>query len=112
MKHNRETLTPTVKSRSRLIYGFSHEARQYARDRANGHCEYGHGSCNRSNTNHVNHITGIGEAIRIGMRPIDVRDPRQNATMECWVHEMIHDEQEVLHLASLPKKGVIYEKKC
>jgi hypothetical protein len=97
-------------NRNREAYRFSLEDRQYARDRANGFCEYG-GFCPRPNTNRVNHITGIQEAIRIGMRPEDVRDPRQNATMECTLHEWIHDKQEVEHLASLPRRGVIYERK-
>lgn len=97
-------------NQNREAYRFSLKDRQYARDLANGHCLYGHGSCPRPNTNRVNHITGIQEAMRIGMRPEDVRDPRQNATMECTLHEWIHDLQEVQHLAVLPRRGVIYGK--
>ena len=96
---------------TREVYGFTHEAKRYVRDRANGHCEVNQGrDCNRPNTNRVNHITGICEAIRIGMRPEDVSNPKLNATMQCEVHERIHDEQERDHLASLPLR-TIYERK-
>jgi hypothetical protein len=92
-------------------YGFSLEAKQYARDRANKHCLYGDGSCPRPNTNKVNHLTGCFEAFLKGADKRDISDPRQNAIMECSVHESVHDAQERLIVEQLKGERVIYERR-
>lgn len=79
-------------------YGFSLEAKQYARDRANKTCEFGDGSCPRPNTNRVNHLTGCFEARLLGMNPKDISDPKQNAVMMCSLHEVMHDSIERRHI--------------
>ncbi len=71
--------------------GFSPEAKQYARDRANGHCEHGRGYCPRPNTNNVGHLMGCFEGKLKGVPEGVISDPKQNAIMECRPHEIIHD---------------------
>ncbi len=90
---------------------FSIEDKQYVRDRANGHCEYGNGSCLRPNTNRVNHLTGCYEGQLVGMRPEDIANPKMNGTMDCDMHEAVHDAKEKLHVQQLLGERVIYERR-
>jgi hypothetical protein len=75
-------------------YGFSPEDKQYARDRANGHCEWGQGACDRPNTNRVNHLTGCFQGRVQGTPKEWVSDIRENSAMMCEPHEILHDKEE------------------
>ena len=74
--------------------GFSNEDKQYVRDRANKHCEFGDGDCPRPNTNRVNHLTGCFQG-RLQSTPEQwVNNVKENATMQCEPHERLHDVEE------------------
>lgn len=82
-------------------YGFSIKEKQEVRKRASGSCE--HSSCPRPNTGRVNHLTGILEGKVKGMPKRWIRDAKENAVMQCEVHEIKHDLAE--------KENIIYERK-
>ena len=92
-------------------YGFTNEAKQYARDRGNKHCEFGDGTCPNPNTGRVNHITGAFEGFLDHRNPKDISDPRQNATMECRLHEAVHDAQERFQVQCLKGETVFKRSK-
>ncbi len=92
-------------------YGFSLEDKQLVRDKANGHCLYGDGSCPNPNTGRVNHITGVFEAFLDRRDKRDISNPLMNATMECTLHEAVHDAQERFQIACLKGEKVIYQRR-
>lgn len=92
-------------------FGFSLDAKKYVHNRAGNRCEYGGGECPSPNTGRVNHITGAFEGFLKGANPQDIRNPDMNATMECNIHEQVHDAQERLQIDFLKGERVIYERK-
>lgn len=86
-------------------YGFSLEDKQYARDRANGHCEFGNGTCNRKNSGRVNHLTGCYQGKLQGTPKEWVSNIRENSAMMCELHEAVHDREERLAI-----EEILYER--
>lgn len=88
---------------ARKIYGFSYEAREFARERADGACEFPGEVCPSPNTGTVNHLTGCCIAYRLELDPESITDPEQNALMLCEDHQEDLDNQEHVLLETIMK---------
>ena len=81
-------------------WGFTPEQRDWAKNRANGHCEFPAG-CERKNTGKVNHITGSFEGRMAGFPKSVIQDVKQNSVLLCEPHEVHHDLQEREHIGDI-----------
>lgn len=80
--------------RLRGFYKFSPEAKQFARERAEGRCEFPGDVCERPNNGVVQHLTGLGIAARLRIPVEIITDPNLNAIMQCDLHKAYLDAQE------------------
>lgn len=78
--------------RKRRGYAFTTNEKSLVRKTFGGNCSFD--DCTRPNTGRVNHITGVFEGRLKGVPRNVVNDYTQNATMECKLHEAMHDIQE------------------
>ena len=81
-------------------WGFTPEQRDWAKNRANGHCEFPAG-CERKNTGKVNHITGSFEGRMAGFPRSVIQDVKLNSVLLCEPHEVHHDLQEREHIENI-----------
>lgn len=92
-------------SSERKGYGFSVEDKEWARGRANGHCEHGQASCERPNTNNVSHLTGCFTGRMQGTPKEWISNVSENGILLCELHEVMHDLEETTHI-----ERVLYER--
>ncbi len=83
-----------MREKNREGYNFSLEAKQKARDRAKGRCEFPGFFCEEPNTNQVNHLQGCFIAKHEKLDPRVISDPDLNAILLCEAHQDDLDQQE------------------
>jgi hypothetical protein len=82
----------------RTVYGFTPEQIRYARERANGHCEFPAYNCQSINTGRVNHLTGCNVASLEDKDPTSITNVEMNGLLLCETHERDLDQQEHDHI--------------